>query len=240
MKTLLLQVSILVFTLFAIAPLLSQEISADDASEIANHMHEHLDRITIIKSHIIGDNLEGVREPASWLAEHDSVPGLPSNFEPYVELIRVYAGQVVAAPDVKSAAESVSKMARTCGNCHLVNHVELEFGFDTMPGDWPDTISHMQRHQWAVDRLWEGLIGPSDVAWSRGSKMLVGVPLSPVDYVNTVTDGADLAALDEATHRVHVLGGQGTNTRTPDARSMLFAELLDLCADCHTRLGGGP
>jgi hypothetical protein len=242
MKTLLWLASFLVFALFAIMPrsLPSQEIDADDASEIANHMHEHLTRITTIKSFIIIDDLNGVREPATWLAEHDSVPGLPSNFAPYVELMRVYARQVVAASDVKSAAESVSRMARTCGNCHLVNDVELEFGFDTRPGDWPDTISHMQRHQWAVDRLWEGLIGPSDVAWSRGTEMLVDVPLSPVDLVNEATDGMDLTATDEIAHRVHVLGGQGTNTRTPDARSALYAELLGLCADCHTALGRGP
>jgi len=242
MKKSLWLASILILALFAIVPrsLPSQEVDADAAIEFVNHMHEHLNRITTIKSSIIRDDLQGVREPASWLAEHDAVPGLPSNYAPYVELMRVYARQVVAATDIKSAAESVSRMARTCGNCHLVNHIELEFGFDTMPEDWADTITHMQRHQWAVDRLWEGLIGPSDVAWSRGSEMLVDVPLSPVDFIDAATDGADLAALDESAHRVHVLGGRGTNTRTPDARSTLYGELLGLCAECHTRLGGGP
>jgi cytochrome c553 len=242
MKKSLRLASILVLALFAIVPrpLPSQEVDADAAIEFANHMHEHLNRITAIKSSIVRDDLQGVREPASWIAEHDSVPGLPSNYAPYVELMRVYARQVVAATDIKSAAESVSRMARTCGNCHLVNHVDLEFGFDTRPGDGPDTLTHMQRHQWAVDRLWEGLIGPSDVAWSRGAKMLVDVPLSPVDFIIEATDGKDMAVLDETAHRVHVLGGQGTNIRTPDARSALYGELLGLCAGCHTTLGRGP
>jgi hypothetical protein len=85
-----------------------------------------------------------------------------------------------------------------------------------------------------------GLIGPSGVAWSRGSKKLVDVPLSPVDLINNATDGMHLTALDETAHRIHLLGGQGTNTWTPHARNILFGELLGLCADCHTRVGGGP
>jgi len=203
-------------------------------------MHEHLARITTIKSFIIGDNLDGVREPATWLAEHDSVPGLPANFEPYVELMRVYARQVAEAPDLKSAADSVSRMARNCGNCHLVNNIELEFGFDTKPTDLADTFTHMQRHQWAADRLWEGLIGPSDAAWDRGTDMLVDVPLHSTDVMIETTSEVDSDMIDQIAHRVHVLGGQGTITRTPDGRSDLYAELLGLCVDCHTRLGRGP
>jgi cytochrome c553 len=221
-------------------PLPAQEAGEQDESEVATHMHEHLTRITTIKAHIIMDDLDGVREPAAWLAEHESVTGLPANYEPYVELMRMYARQVVAAPDLKSAAKSVSQMARNCGNCHLTNEVELEFGFDTRPADWADTITHMQRHQWAADRLWEGLIGPSDTAWNRGTDMLVDVPLHPADVMDETTNDTDADVIDKIAHRVHLLGGQGTNVRTPDARSKLYAELLGLCADCHSRLGRGP
>jgi len=235
-------VSILVFALFVILPssLPSRAIGADVESEVANHMHEYLSRITTIKSFIIMGNLDRVRDSATWLVEHETVPGLPENFELYVEKMRSHAREVVGASDLKSAARSASRMAHTCGSCHLVNNIEIQFGFDTMPEDWADSITHMQRHQWAADRLWEGLIGPSDVAWSRGTDMLVDVPLSPAKFFNEATDGVDLAALDEIAHRVHVLGGRGTNIRTLDARSTLYGELLGLCADCHTRLDRGP
>ncbi len=234
--------SLLSLILLVSVPYISfaQSESDDELSTVAAHMHEHLARISMIKSFIIADNLDGVREPATWLAEHDSVPGLPENFEPYVELMRVYARQVVEALDLKSAADSVSRMARNCGNCHLVNNIELEFGFDTKPADLADSITHMQRHQWAADRLWEGLIGPSDVAWGRGTDMLVDVPLHSTDVMNDTTSEVDSDMIDQIAHRVHLLGGQGTITRTPDGRSDLYAELLGLCADCHTMLGRGP
>ena len=110
--------------------------------------------------------LDDIREPAIWLADHEAVAGLPENFEPYVGLMRQYAREINNASDLKSAAISVSGMAKTCSNCHLVNEIEIEFGYDQEPAQWSDTVSHMQRHQWAADRLWEGLIGPSDTAWN--------------------------------------------------------------------------
>lgn len=221
-------------------PLSAQEMRADKESDVATHMHEHLARISTIKSLIIMGNLDGTREPAIWLAEHEAVDGLPANFEPYVEQMRKYAREVSNAIDLDSAAVSVSEMARTCSNCHVVNGIEIEFGYDQMPAEWSDTVSHMQRHQWAADRLWEGLIGPSDTAWNRGTHMLIDVPLHPEDVAEHELADADREALDQLARRVHLLAGQGTNARTPAERSALYGEMLGVCAECHTRLGRGP
>jgi cytochrome c553 len=242
MKALFLMTVITALVVFATTPRLlpAQEVRGENETEVATHMHEHLDRITTIKSLIIMGNLDGVREPAIWLADHEAVPGLPTNFEPYVGLMRQYAREVNNATDLKSAAISVSSMARTCSNCHLVNGVEIEFGYDQVPAEWSDTVSHMQRHQWAADRLWEGLIGPSDTAWARGTDMLVDVPLHPDKVKDGALDGVDSEAIDQIARRIHVLGGQGTNAKTPTERSKLYGEMLGLCADCHRRLGRGP
>ncbi len=242
MKTLFWLASIAALTLFALTTreLPAQEVVADGESDVATHMHEHLARITTIKSLIIMGDLDGVREPAIWLADHEAVAGLPANYEPYVGLMRQYAREVNNASDLESAAMAVSDMARTCSNCHLVNEIEIEFGYDQEPAEWSDTVSHMQRHQWAADRLWEGLIGPSDIAWNQGTDMLVDVPLSPINVMDGTTGTFDAAAIDEIARRVHVLGGQGTNTRTPDARAALYADLLGLCAQCHSMLESGP
>ena len=235
-------VCILCAVLLTVTPKLlpAQGAGAEEVSDVATHMHEHLSRITEIKTQIITGNLAGVVDPATWLAEHESVTGLPDNFAPYVELMRNYAHQVVAADDLDSAAVAVSDMARTCGNCHLVNEINIGFDDDRMPADWSDITSHMKRHQWAADRLWEGLIGPSDIAWNQGTDMLVDVPLRPTDMVDEWTTTADFVAIDEIARRIHLLGGQGTNTRTPDARGKLYGELLGLCADCHSMLERGP
>ena len=217
---------------------LAQVVSDEDKSTIADHMHEHLTRIGMIKYAIVAGNLQDVVEPASWLADHETAAGLPKEFESYVVQMKDYARRVIEAQNINSAAESVSKMAKTCGNCHLVNEVNLEFGYDQMPRrDVEDVVTHMQRHQWATDRLWEGLIGPSDTAWNRGTDMLIDAPLLPSD-VTTSTD--DVAEINNIVRRIHALGGIGTETKTPDARSELYAEILGLCARCPTLLGRGP
>jgi len=242
MKSLFWLASIIALTLIASTSriLPAQEVRGEDETEVATHMHEHLARITTIKSLIIMGNLDGVREPAIWLADHEAVSGLPEDFEPYVGLMRQYAREVNNALDLKSAAIAVSGMARTCSNCHLANEVEIEFGYDQMPADWSDTVSHMQRHQWAADRLWDGLIAPSDTAWDRGMNMLVDVPLHPDDVTDENSADVDTAALDRIARRIHKLAGLGTIATTPTARSELYGEMLGLCADCHTRLGRGP
>jgi cytochrome c553 len=152
--------------------------------------------------------------------------------------MRSYARQVIEAQDLASAAESVSNMAKTCSNCHLVNDIFLEFGYDNRPRAYlDDVVTHMQRHQWAVDRLWEGLIGPSDDAWNRGTDMLIDAPLRPSDVTEATAHNGELGKI---VRRIHALGGIGTVTKSPDARSALYAEILGLCASCHTLLDRGP
>lgn len=242
MKTLFWLASIMASMLVVTAAgkLPAQEIQDEDVGDVAMHMHEHLARITTIKSFIIMGDLDGVREPATWLADHQEVDGLPENFEPYIGLMRQYAREVNNAQDFKTAAISVSHMAKTCSNCHLMNEVQIEFGYDQVPAEWSDTVSHMQRHQWAADRLWEGLIGPSDRAWDRGMDMLVDVPLHPDDVAGVTSADIDEASIDELARRVHTLAGQGTIARTPAERAEVYGEFLELCAECHTRLGRGP
>lgn len=226
------------FVAVAFRPSLAQVESGEDRSAVAEHMHEHLTRITAIKSAIIAGKLEDVREPATWLADHETAVGLPKDFESYIVKMKRYANQVIEAQDLTFAAVSVSNMAKTCGNCHLVNDVRLAFGYDRRPReDLSDVITHMQRHQWAADRLWEGLIGPSDAAWNRGTDMLLDAPLRPEDVADAPAINGKLSKI---VRRIHALGGIGTETRTPDARSELYAEILGLCASCHTLLGSGP
>jgi hypothetical protein len=231
---------ILVVTLVAatIRPTLAQVASDEDTSMIADHMHEHLTRISAIKAAIIAGKLEGVYEPASWLAEHETMADLPKEFESYVMQMKSHARSVMEAQDIVSAARSVSDMAKTCGNCHLVNEVNLESGYDRIPRqDIDGVVTHMRRHQWALDHLWMGLIGPSDTDWDRGTDMLIDAPL----HSSAVTMSADdVAEISIISRRIHALGGIGTETKTPDARSELYAEILGLCARCHTLLGSGP
>jgi len=231
---------VLAIVLIALAPrqALVQTVSEEQLTTVAVNMHEQLGRISMIKSTIIAGKLEGVRDPAIWLADHETIAGLPADFEPYIATMRTHARHVIEAEDLISAAESVSKMATTCGACHEDNGIDLEFGFDQRPReDVEDVVTHMQRHQWAADQLWDGLIGPSDRAWKRGTGMLIDVPLASDDVTIATEHHAEIGNI---TRRLHDLGSIGAGTVTPDERSKLYGEIIGLCADCHVLLGRGP
>jgi len=241
MKWQLTLTSILYVALVASMPRLmsAQEMPADDVSEAADQMHENLDRITTIKAYVVIGDLEGVRQAAEWMVDLERMAKLPATYEPFIAFMRSSARQIVNAKDLSSAAFSVSLMAQNCGNCHVASKLTLEFGYDQVPAEWSDDETHMQRHQWAIDRLWEGLIGPSDSAWSRGTAMLAENPLHATDIMDD-TSAADAAALDDMARRVHDLNAEGSAARALNVRSQIYGEILSLCAECHTRSGRGP
>ena len=143
----------------------------------------------------------------------------------------------ITASDIEEAAAATAAIAVDCGNCHRATGVEPDFVEAGDPAEWADTASHMQRHQWAADRLWEGLIGPSDGSWSRGIRMLAEEPL-----LGTVTgwDDADSEEGDYLARQVHELGRDAASALTPDARITVYQKMLATCATCHVNTAGGP
>ena len=183
--------------------------------------------------------LEGTRQPANWLATHETLPDLPTSFEPFVDFMRSSARQVEKSEDLETAATAVSLMAQNCGNCHRASHADVEFGYDALPAKWSDSQTHMQRHQWAMDRLWEGLIGPSDAAWNRGTAMLSEEPLHAAE-VSASAAASEARMLENIAREVHELGEAGAGLTSQSDRSQVYGRILGLCADCHTRVGRGP
>ena len=217
----------------------AQESVSEEESAAAEHMHDHLTQITTIRAFITMGRIEGTRQPANWLATHETLAELPSSYEPFVEFMRSSARQVENAEDLETAANAVSLMAQNCGNCHSASHVAVEFGFDDLPSEWSDSETHMQRHQWAMDRLWEGLIGPSDAAWARGTAMLAEEALHATEVSANAT-AAEAEELENIAREVHELGRAGAGLTSPNDRSPVYGRILGLCAECHTRVGRGP
>ena len=151
---------------------------AENAS-IADHMHEHHAAMIKIQNAIIAGSLVSAREPATWLAEHAEPAGLPPAGDVFVAAVRESANAVLSADSLETAAEATSRMGLACGNCHVASSVEVVFDETKNPSEEIKDKPHMQRHQWAADRMWEGLIGPSDRAWSRGGNLLFESPIKP-------------------------------------------------------------
>ena len=95
----------------------------------------------------------------------------------------------------------------------------------------------MRRHLWAVNRMWEGLIAPSDSAWKGGSEVLAAVRVKASDITRAPSEEPQVSYLIQ---RLREIGAAGSETTSRETRSELYGELLSLCADCHSWTGGGP
>ncbi len=217
--------------------------SAEDESEppavgFAEHMHGHLDEVNQIKAAVIAGDLEMARPPAVWLSEHSEPPGMPDDWSPYLWEMRQYASTIASARDLRPAAVAVSEIGRTCGECHRDHAVEIEFIAGPRPPMEPHDIrTEMARHLWAADRLWESLLGSSDVAWAEGMAILEEVRLVPTELDDAPERAAQVEALVQ---RIRTLGEEGGRAPAGPARSALYGEFLATCASCHTLTGGGP
>ena len=227
------------------ASALAEEPSEDNYTVFVEHMHSHLEQVSEMKDAVIAGNLPDLREPARWLATHETPEGLSPAWIPYVQEMRRYATRAADATDLVAAASAVSEIARTCGDCHRASGLSIAFGFDERPPEELQSLmTQMQRHLWAADRMWEGLIGPSDTAWNRGAAILSEIHLDISDFAGSSAEGASTAEnesqMSELLSRARGMGEQGGLAASTELRSGLYGEFLSLCASCHSLTGGGP
>lgn len=205
--------------------------AADDAN-VAKHMHDHNEAMVAIQQAIIAGSLDGTRESATWLLQHEEPAGLPAAGEAFVAAVREAANGVLEADSLEAAAEAASNMGLACGNCHLASGVTVEFDDVAQPSDKEKEKPHMQRHQWAADRMWEGLIGPSKMAWSRGANLLFESPIKP-DVVAKHGGGEEAVGMSR---RIHALAANATAVSTPEEQAEIYAEFIANCGACHNEL----
>jgi hypothetical protein len=92
----------------------------------------------------------------------------------------------------------------------------------------------MIRHLWAADRMWEGLVGPSDEAWTAGAQAL---DRDWAEGRSLIRAAADSEATVGLIGRIRALGHEALDTRVPKARAAVYAELLRTCNGCHDSTG---
>lgn len=221
-----------------LATVIVMSSSEAQVAAIAEHMHGHLDAVVSIKAAVISGNLEGVRSPATWLAEHKAPSEFPEEWVRYETEMRRFANQAASADDLETAAAAISEIGRTCGDCHIASGIVVSFGYANQPPpDQSGTITQMQRHLWAADRMWAALIGPSDAAWDSGTEMLTQVNLSATQLTQ---DPRQRPRVEELLDEARAVGERGARTTTSAARTNLYGQFLSSCANCHRVTGGGP
>lgn len=217
-----------------------------DKAELAKHMREHQAYAKTLQLAVVRGDLDAAHKPAKWLAEHDVKAELPEILRPQLDAMQKLAANIMEDEDSVSAAQHLGAMATTCGGCHTVAGITPDFAELPDPASAKTPKAHMQRHFWAANELWQGLIGPDEMAWTRGARRLDESPLGHDELLEEAVDIPE--GISEEDHekianlrkKVHAQSKKAMNTTSLDQRGQIYGELIGTCAPCHAIMGKGP
>jgi len=171
------------------------------------HMHENFGLVRAIDHLLVRGKLAEARDLARGLAAAPDEPGMASN-----------------ATTTEAALRALTKVGAACATCHAASGTLPDLGTPpAAPPDHATVDARMARHRWATDRLWEGVMGLSDDAWTAGLDVLVATPLP----------GTELGAARQPFARTLQRDARRARTAKSSERAATYGDLLVTCAGCH-------
>ena len=82
------------------------------------HMHRHAEQLDDLMFALADGDLAGAGTPAYWLSQHDTVEGVPEQWQSYVTSMRNAAYEVETANDLESARAAAEEISAQCQGCH--------------------------------------------------------------------------------------------------------------------------
>ncbi len=199
-------------------------------SSVRPRMREHFTRGAAIRDAVIRADLDGVREPARWLAEHPQTD-LPASAQSNIGEMQRLSAQLAKAPDLAQAARGMAQLAAACGACHTAVEVTPTLMASMPRGEDESLTGHMRKHYRAADLLYRGLVVPSDDSWNRGADALTGDPVE-LELKRGSTPQPEIEALAKQLHGLAQQARKATDAR---ARSEIYGQMLATCSDCHKK-----
>ncbi len=196
--------------------------------------HRHFGLSVEVRASVLMGDLDAARVAARRVESHPTPSESPPELLPYLNATRRAAGRVAAATTISDAATAAAEMARSCGACHTAGSVGPRFVLGPPP-EQPTDLGHPRKQLWAVVRLWQGLVAPSDSAWSLGARTLAELPLDASTLARLGGPPADAPALAA---RMRSLVEQAGSRRDPYSRAEVVAGFLTTCGECHQRRRG--
>jgi cytochrome c556 len=201
------------------------------APDVEPRMADHFTNVGLLHGAAAAGDLVSVHAQAGLLLARETGAGMPGRAQRYVQELQTFAGLASRAPDIASAASAVARVGAACGSCHRSMKRGPVYHIVSGPpeGDTP-LAARMIRHQWAADRLWDGLVGPSDVSWQAGAEALRDAPL----FSDAVTEDVEnYEAVTKLAWQVHEVGALAGGVQDQARRAELYGTLLGTCASCH-------
>ncbi len=208
---------------------------ADEPSAVTALMLRHYDRARALTSAVIFGNADGAHAAAAAILREEPSATLPEALDNERAAFVAAVRGVEAASDPVALSSAAATMARRCGDCHLAAGLGPSFSVGRVV-DPVTPEDHIRVLAWGSSRMWEGMVGGSDLSWRAGARALSGQLLREDLYVSVVSDPAEGRVLST---RLHDLGVQALSSSTAEERSRVLGEIWGTCSGCHAMIDSG-
>ncbi len=201
---------------------------ADSVRAVAARMHARFAAVQQIERGIVASRLDDVHAGAATIASLDDPEVLPA-WQPYLAAVKSTARDLQAADDTVAAARLAAELGRQCARCHQALSARIKFPAAPRPDPGQHLHDTMAGHQWAVARMWEGVIGPNEERWMAGAKELQRARLT------FAAESGELGIADDVM-LIRLFARRALDAKTDADRAELFGRLLATCARCHSTI----
>jgi len=201
--------------------------------ETAEWMRSHFLEGRAVRNALVRGELEDARTRLTQVAAEAGPVDAPPSWEPRLEAVRIAARDASQAEGLPQATRAFAALATRCADCHEATDARIEFeGLAVPQGEEPPV--QMERHQWAAERMWEGLIAPDAARYREGARVLAEAALHPLELRAGTAPPLEVVQVAE---RARGVAGQASRAESQADRAALYGELLGTCAGCHGQLG---
>lgn len=96
----------------------ASHVGAEIDEAFIEHMHMHAEQLDELMFALADEDLEAARTPAYWLSRHETVQGIPDEWQQFVVGVRRAALQVEQANDLDTARAAGETLSSRCQDCH--------------------------------------------------------------------------------------------------------------------------
>jgi cytochrome c553 len=197
-------------------------------------MHKNLSRTVDIQTGVVQGDLERAQKAASWLLDREETITFPAEAKVHEKDMLGYASQIVQAQDLEAVAYPAGRLAASCGSCHQASNRGPRFviGSDSPTGESQE--AQMIRHLWAADRMWEGLVGPSEEAWMAGAEAMAETQPALARAFRASTSPGES---EDFLREVNLMAKEAMLAEGQQARADVYGRMLTTCHRCHSPMG---
>jgi len=178
----------------------------------------------------------------------------PQQGKEFARITQELAEQVRGTEDLEEACMAFAQLSYACGECHHALDRGPPMKLDPAP-EGEDIQTHMRRHYWAIERMWEALLAHSTVTFQSAAEVLAEAPL----HGGHEPDHESQEGVTRLAYEVHDLAfaaavegkagedeyvpkpGEATGDEpSPRGQAEMFGRILSTCSRCHGMLDVNP